>query len=359
MAKTNVWSNERKLAQGGQASKGGGLPDPWQKSTQLSQGGSPKPSGSGQDWWKDLALDAWGEYVPGRFGGGQIDPLSQGGSPGPYGSDWNWMKNMDPSSWGTNVGGQIGPAQYDPRLGGGGGTPGYMSGGYAMPMDATFNYPSQWQQAQDVFSRYAKGTPVSQLPIWKQLQKTTKTSAEDAIKQVAEQMGMGGMRWSTPALRSGQDVSGRLWNEASLEYAKRAAEAEENARLLAMQAGQNLQGLGSAYAQLPLTVGQTVSGMGGGLFGAMQGGQRGLASEWQRTQPEYSPWMQYGMSMAGQQPYYAPQMYQPSWLSQMLGMASQMIPYYMNQGGGGMDQSWLQNLPNLRPSGSDYSLAGY
>jgi hypothetical protein len=187
-----------------------------------------------------------------------------------------------------------------------------------MPYNPSFNYPSQWGQAQDIYSRYGTGQGVNMSPLWAAMQAQGKTAREDAIKQVAEQMGMGGNRWSSVALRTGQDVSGRLAQESATDWANKAIQAQENARLLAMQAGQNLQGLGSQYAQLPLTVANQMTGMTGNL-----------ASEWQRTQPEYSPWLQYGMNMTQQQPGYYPQTYQPSWMSQMLGLGGSMYGNYL------------------------------
>lgn len=231
-----------------------------------------------------------------------------------------------PGSWGGNIyGGQSATA---PPI-----------GGTQMPVDATFNYPGQWGQAQNIFNRYGTGQGVDTTPLWGAMKKKTETEREDAIKQVAEQMGMGGNRWSSVALRSGQDVSGRLAQDAALDWAKQAIQAQENARLLAMSAGQNLAGLGQQYAQLPLQVGQTMAGMGSQM-----------ANEWQRTQPEYSPWMQYGMGMAQQQPGYYPQMYQPSFSSNMLGLGASMLPWAMNQPK--TQQSQGQINPYWQPSNS-------
>jgi hypothetical protein len=120
-----------------------------------------------------------------------------------------------------------------------------------------------------------------------------------------------------------------------------------------------LGGLGGQYAQLPLTVSQTMMGLGGAQQQMQQAELDRQREEWLRQQEEYSPWLQYQAGGAFGIPT-GPAQYQPSFgstmfdLSSMLGLAGQAGLF---GGGGGGTRVGTSPLPAARNlPGIDYNV---
>lgn len=270
-----------------------------------------------------------------------------------------------------------------------------VSGGQAMPQQQQqgFNFPQEWGTASNVLTNFAEGMPTQLPQLWQQggqlasqmaqtgmpvdvsgaynaWQPLAQQQMEDFTKQAAEQAGMpGGMgRWGTPMMRQLAEQAGRMSTQFGMGQAQSQIGAEEAARQRQMggigqmyqfgaggaglaeasrnrglQAAGMLPGLGQRYADLPMNVAQTMMGLGGEQQRQNILASNPAMSEWMRTLPENSPWLQYGMQ-GSQLPYMeTPQQYQPSMLGQMLnagvsgiGIAGQMgwNPFGANQGGG-------------------------
>ena len=228
------------------------------------------------------------------------------------------------------------------------------------------NYPNQWQQASDIYSSLGgsgytnpemwgegqdwlrqlwgqAGTPTDTSAIWKSIEPTLNRSYKEGLDTLQERWGAGnqGVSMSSGLQRSGADLWSRLLENAGLGMADRQIQANEAAtnrryglpsqayqfgagqaglqsdaynRQLAAAGG--LSGLGSQYAQLPLSVAGAMSGLGQSL-----------------TNQQINPWIQMMAGMVGN-PYMTNQTYQPSTITNMLGVLGSM-PWGDIFGGGG------------------------
>jgi len=233
-----------------------------------------------------------------------------------------------------------------------------------------FNYPWQWNLASDIYSQLAggiqlptpwqwtfgsnilrgiakTGLPVSQEPWYQRAKEVADIDIENAIANAAEQAGLTGLRWSTPLARTAQDVSGKIMARTGLEREARelaALEAARQRQLSALgqlftygqgqagltqaalqaqlQALSGLTGLGGMYAQLPLQVSDQMM-------------RQALIQQQLQMNQMFPPWMQGMLGLLGSQPGYAPQMYQPSFLTQLMGIVPSVLPWIL----GGQNQS--------------------
>lgn len=283
----------------------------------------------------------------GGSGGGGSGGGSGGGGGGGLSDDfsWDWGGNYPPMGGGAQAGQFPYPEEWDISSNV---LSNFAQHGY--PTDV----PQQWGQASDFTNQMMQtGMPVHQSDWYQQAKGVAQTDITDAIKQAAEQARLGGLRWSTPLGRTAQDIAGRRMSQFGLESMDRelasgeaargrqmgslpymyqfgAGEAglAESAKQRALGATQQLMPLGQMRADLPQQLAQTAYGMGTGLYGQQQQGLQSLMQEWLRTQPENSPWMQYAMSMAGlPMPNMAPQQYNPSSLTSLLGGLGGMLPF--------------------------------
>ena len=247
-----------------------------------------------------------------------------------------------------------------------------------------FNYPSQWQQAGDIYGYFGGGAPTDipqqwqqgtqmaqdiwqqgGMPTdtsqwWRSMQESIQPDITRSIQQAVEQAGLSGLRYSTPlgqqAARIGGEAQagimpeywrlgmgaqeaakGRMMQVPGMMQAFGAGEAglTESAKNRAMQAAGGLQGLGSQYAQLPIQVAQAMMGMGGQLGQARQQAFSPYYSEFMRGRPEANPYLQMGMQFPYSQFGQQPQMYQPSFMSQLLQGGQSLAPYLTGSGGQG------------------------
>uniref|UniRef100_A0A6M3ISC1 Uncharacterized protein n=1 Tax=viral metagenome TaxID=1070528 RepID=A0A6M3ISC1_9ZZZZ len=301
--------------------------------------------------------------------------------------DWDLTQQLDPS-WA-----QYGFPQYGPGgAPGSTGTPGASGTGTTYggwdwpgtypteaPEQSEFQYPEEWNIASSVLGNFAQhgyptdipgqwteasdwtsqmmqsGMPTSQDEWYTQRKAVVERDIQDSIKQAAEQARLGGLRWSTPLGRTAQDIAGRTMSNfgvealerelSSLESAKErqmgtlpymyqfgAGEAglAESAKERGLGAAQQLLPLGQARADLPQQLAQTAYSMGTGLYGQQQQGLQSVFSEWLRTQPEYSPWLQNALNLAGVPTgQMAPEQYQPSTLTSLLSVFSSALPFLL------------------------------
>ena len=191
---------------------------------------------------------------------------------------------------------------------------------------------------------------------------------------MAEQAGLGGMRWSSPLQRNIADMIQRgqtgLYGEAmgrqfeSQEAAKQrmlqamgmmseigAGQAQAGAAGagLNMQAAQNLFGWGSAENELAMSLAGQLGGFGQGQFGMEQAQYGDIYNP---------PWMQQGQGVLGQAGGGYPATYQPSIWENLAGAASYLPGIVGAFGGGGGQQlpagRTFGNLPFTTPQDMPY-----
>jgi hypothetical protein len=199
---------------------------------------------------------------------------------------------------------------------------------------SSFNYPSQWGEASDFWSKMLEtGMPTDIEPWWKSQQQAAGVQIERAGKEAAEQFGLGGMRYSTPL---GQQL-GRIGAETTAgimpQYWGMGMQAQEAAKGRQMGAAQNLFGAGGEMARFPMEVGERMLGMGGEYQRQQMQSMYPMMQEWQRMTPEQSPWLQYGMGFPYGQFGQMPQMYQQSPFGQALGVGAEVAPWLLGGGG--------------------------
>jgi hypothetical protein len=263
------------------------------------------------DWWEDYNIADWG-LDPANLGGA-------GGQGGQGGGTWtgNWQDyfTQPQGDWGQG-----------------------WAGGFQMPEQGAqgqgFQYPWQWGQASDVYSRFAGGLPTSTEDWWQAQQAPFERTISDQAKQLAEQMGLGGLRYSTPMGYGIADITGRETGKLYGGLAERQLGLTEAAKDRGMMAAGGLAGMGQQYLQAPQDWAQRMYGMGAGMTGLGQSALDRAYQDWSRTTPEMNPWLAQAMGFAGMQNQMMPQQYQPSFLSQILGFGSGMLPFIPGWGGG-------------------------
>lgn len=204
-----------------------------------------------------------------------------------------------------------------------------------MMIDFTnFPYPEAWKTAGDVFTQMAEtGMPTDISDWWKSQQTKAGYDITRAGKEAAEQFGLGGMRYSTPL---GQQI-GRIGAETTAgimpEYWRLGAGMQEAARGRQLAGAGGLMGLGGEMGRFPMEVGERMLGMGGEYQRQQMQSMYPMMQEWQRMQPEQSPWLQMGQQFPYGQFGQQPQMYQQSPFGQMLGAGASIAPWLINPAG--------------------------
>ncbi len=351
-----------------QYTKSGGTAPTNQTTGRWAQGGDPAAKNIQQNWWSSpdwAGINEGDSAVYNAYYGFQ--PYSQVANQyrsagGPVSNEaftgWGWTPNtsFNPLTSSSDGGGldpdldKIYP-KIDPIVSSSGGNPTYQ-----YPNDYSFlsDYstgtamPWQWDQAGDVLSQFAygqnatpdpeawtqtqsdlsqligaKGMPTSYAPAYQQAKAVAQTDIEDAIKQAAEQAGLGGMRWSTPLGRSAQDIAGRTMAKVGTDWTTQELGAQEAGMGRAMQALQQMQNLGSSQAQLweapkeramqaasgltnlgsvygqyPLDVAKQGWDMGQGLQAQDTSGLSKAYQDFLRMSPESNPYLSGAMSFA-------------------------------------------------------------
>jgi len=241
-----------------------------------------------------------------------------------------------------------------------------------------FNFPQQWGWASDILKMFAEGMPTGIPDIWNQLggylgdvwgkggmatdtsdwwksrQAQIEPDITKRIQQATEQAGLHGLRYSTPLGQQAARIGSEEATRAGTEYARMGMGAQESAlgRMMqtlpmmlqlgggmaglgesakdrALQATGQLGQLGQMYANLPMNVANLMAGIGGQQQQANMAGFSPYLQQWQYGLPQNNPWLGMGMNF----PYggfgQMPQMYNPSFLTQMLGAGASVAPWLM------------------------------
>lgn len=210
----------------------------------------------------------------------------------------------------------------------------------ATPEMGEFPYPEQWDWASEALRGIAETgmpgiTPEYAETAWLPYQRRGQQEA----MQAREQAGLGGLRWSTPLAGRLEDIWGGASERFGAGMERMRMEDIAGQRAARLGAAGGLGGLGGQYAQLPLTVAQSMMGLGGAQQQMQQAELDRQREEWLRQQPEYSPLLPY-QGYGAQMPT-GPSTYGPSFGSQMLDIGgqlglAQMMGLFGGGGGGGI-----------------------
>ena len=169
----------------------------------------------------------------------------------PYANDWSYAGTSAPAGggqmggteslgYGLNNSGFLFPASFDQstaamqRLG-----------------REKIAVPSAWTTGLGTLTPMAQtGMPTSSDEWWAATQDVTNRNINDAIKNAAEQAGLGGLRWSTPLGYTAQDIAGRQMGEAAQQWADRAMQAQEAARQRQLESTNQLFQYGQGQYQM-------------------------------------------------------------------------------------------------------------
>jgi hypothetical protein len=180
----------------------------------------------------------------------------------------------------------------------------------------------------------------------------------DMTRQAQESAGLSGTRWSTSLGNTIAEQTRRLTENYGADVAAKWLQSQEAAkgRMMGgygmmlpygqataglglqntanqMYAANALQGIGSDYLYGPMNIATGMAGLGSGIYGQQAGGINQFMND---------PWLQMALGLgtspgAGQYP----QTYQPSIMSQIMGLGGNITGYLAGmggQGGGGGDQ---------------------
>jgi len=271
--------------------------------------------------------------------------------------------------WSKILGG--GDNKLDGGLVGGGVVPNQGGTGYGG--GGKIQTPSSWTTGMEALTPMAQtGQPVSSDEWWSATQGVTNREIEDAIKNAAEQAGLGGMRWSTPLGYTAQDISGKYMGEATQQWADREMAAQEAAKqrqleatnqlyqygqgqyqmdkdaLARRQAAANAAASAARYAEAQRTaqmnnaasalmgLGGQKAGLGLDVTNAMYNMGTGMQSSQQNAiNSSYNnPYMTYANQYLASQPSGQQQTYQPSTASNVLGAVTSAAPWIASAIGG-------------------------
>jgi len=237
---------------------------------------------------------------------------------------------------------------------------------FQMDAPQPFPFPEQWADASSYFTNLLgagvqspwqygygsgqlqnmideNGQPIdinayaaAQLPLYQ-------TMMEDMTKQSQESAGLSGTRWSSTLGNQIAEQGRRLTEAYGADIANKWMQAQEAAMArkmgglnmmlpygqaeanLGLQNTQNqmygasaLQGIGSDYLYAPMNIAQGLAGLGNMTYGQQRD---------ELSQSQNDPWLQAALAMGGQQSQQYQQMYNPSFSSQMLGLAGNTLPY--------------------------------
>jgi len=169
---------------------------------------------------------------------------------------------------------------------------------------------------------------------------------QDINAQTAEEMDMGGKRWSSILAQKQADANARAmegWASNMFGMWIPTQEAAKQRQLQHREAAASRGAAAGARAQtLPLQVASMMANLAGMAQGAEEDVWGSGYGDWLRTTPE-GAWSTYGqglLGMVGQEPG-GPTQYQPGWGSGLMGLGSALLPF--TQGGGGssyQQESW-------------------
>jgi len=231
----------------------------------------------------------------------------------------------------------------------------FMSGG------ANIGRPGIWDWTENqIRGMGATGMPVDVSGLYGAMKPVSERYLQEQGADLAEQFGVGGIRYSTPLQASLVRETERMGENMALQQVQAQIAAEEAARGrmmgaygLGLNLGQGDVSLGQANAanrmnalgqygnyantmlQFPLQLAQQMSGMGQDWYNQQQSAAMG---------GQMNPWLQQALQYSSQLGG-TPQTYQPSGWTQFLGGLNQISPWLQqllgNKGGGGGAQDAL------------------
>lgn len=175
---------------------------------------------------------------------------------------------------------------------------GTTSTGTTATDDYTFNYPSQWGSAENIWNQLASGTYTNagmdylknllasggnavDVTGYGEAQKTKLMSDySNAVKEMAEQAGVGGVRYGSGLQNSISNYGSQLMANYGADLAEKWLSSQESAASRALSGAgtlgslglsgattgaQGLSDLGSLYANLPLSVSSMLGNLGSSL----------------------------------------------------------------------------------------------
>lgn len=230
-----------------------------------------------------------------------------------------------------------------------------------------FNFPSQWGTASDIYNYFGTGgatqipgawqqgqqmaqdiwgrggMPTGSEDYWRSLQESIQPDITRSIQQAVEQAGLSGLRYSTPlgqqvARIGGEAQAGimpqfwqtqmglqegaanRMMQVPGMMQAFGLGEAglTEAAKNRAMQAAGGLQSVGEQYFQAPMQVARTMWEGGDRMAQQRQQAFSPYYSEFMRQRPEANPYLNMGMQFPYGQFGQQPQMFNPSFMTQLM-----------------------------------------
>ena len=188
--------------------------------------------------------------------------------------------------------------------------------------------PEQWNQAGDFFDYMLQsGMPTSSSDWYTRAKEEAAFDVDAAIKQAAEQAGMGGMRYSSPMGAAAQRIGAESAAGLGTQFAGQQMGAMEAARARQMQAGQGLQGMGQYMTQYPMQLAGQSAGLGQQMYGMDQNAINQIYQQFSRMTPEQNPWLQAALGMgsvSGQ-----PQTYQQGGMSQFMSGIGSLLPFLL------------------------------
>jgi hypothetical protein len=211
--------------------------------------------------------------------------------------------------------------------------------------------PDEWYGASYGAGQMAQsGMPTDVDPWYQKAKEVSDYNTQESIKQAMEQAGLSGNRWSSGAQRTAADIGGKYALQLGAQYAQQAMGAQEAARGRQQEAFNQLYNVGSGFAgldtaarnrqleatgqlgglgqymtQYPMQLADQASQIGAQQTALEQSALDKAYQEWMRTQPEYSPYLNYAYGMATGQG--TQQQYLPGAGSQMLTGISSLLPF--------------------------------
>jgi len=211
--------------------------------------------------------------------------------------------------------------------------------------------PDEWYGASYGANQMAQGgMPTDVDPWYQQAKAVSDYDTQEAIKQAMEQAGLTGNRWSSGAQRTAADIGGKYASQLGAQYAQQSMAAQEAARQRQQGAYDQLYNIGSGFAgldtaarnrqleatgqlgglgqymtQYPMQLANQASQIGAQQTALEQSAMDKLYQEWMRTQPEYSPYLNYAYGMATGQG--TQQQYMPGAGSQFMTGISSLLPF--------------------------------
>jgi hypothetical protein len=333
----------------------------------------------GQNWQDYYHYDGSGTPIPGRGTGGDGGGWDDGGQ-----APIDPREGLPPDGGGYDPGPKTTNPDYPNGYPGdgpgtGGGEDGWYNPGDPTGNDINFSQqPKEWNTASSVLRDFATGGQGVDAPMdwlnasrnanqmansggmatsasdaYQKAKGVAQTDTTDAIKQAAEQAGLGGTRWSSSMGRNAQDIAGRRMAELGSNFAQQEMTAQEAARGRQMEANNQLTNLGSGFAGLDtdtrnraLTATGQLSGLGQNMTrypmelanqsfqmgsNMNQQDQSALDKQYQealRGMNENNPWLAKALGMAtnqGQQQQYTPGL--GTQLLGGLGSLGQLLPF--------------------------------